>query len=94
MSTYPSESAASGQPRLVPLPDAARLYRGVSIRSLRSLIKRGRLPATKVGRAYLVDPRDVAALLQPTLRSAQPERRRESESARIERQLRNAGVAT
>lgn len=65
---------------LVPLIDAIAPYRGVSLRSVREWIKSGKLPASKVGRNYLVDPADVAALLRPTLRTSPPPGKRPRES--------------
>ena len=77
---------------LVTLTDAIRPYRGVSLRMIRTWIATGRLPATKLGRAYLVAPSDVAALLTPKLRDVSAPCKRETESERIARQLAEAGV--
>jgi excisionase family DNA binding protein len=76
---------------LLPLCEAIRPYRGVSLRTARNWIRDGKLPATKAGRGYLVSPADVGRLLTPVIRSA-PRPKRESENARALRQLREAGV--
>jgi excisionase family DNA binding protein len=64
--------------------------KGVTRRQLRAQITRGRLPAVKVGRSYLVAPSDLDALYAPRL---QPMRdaRHESPTAREDAQLRAAG---
>jgi hypothetical protein len=62
---------------------------------LRARINGGQLPAVKMGRAYLVAPADVAALLTPKLLvTPTVKRKRETERERIERQLRQAGIVT
>lgn len=94
MSSHQSETVTSAEHALVTLPDAAQAYRGVTVRALRAWIHRGLLPASKVGKVYLVAPADVAKLLEPKVRPAPAPRSRESERARIERQLRDAGVST
>ena len=78
--------------RLVTLNVAIALYKGVSLRTARNWIRDGKLPAAKAGRGYLVDPADVARLLTPQLRAAPAKCRRESENARAERQLAQAGL--
>jgi excisionase family DNA binding protein len=78
--------------RLVTLDVAIAPYRGVSLRTARGWIRDGKLPAAKAGRGYLVDPADVARLLTPQLRAAGTRPKRESENARAERQLAEAGV--
>jgi excisionase family DNA binding protein len=85
------QTTASGYD-LVTLDVAIQPYRGVSLRTARNLIRDGRLPATKLGRSYLVSPADVAALLRPVLRQVAERPKREGENARAERQLRAAGV--
>jgi excisionase family DNA binding protein len=64
----------------------------VSVRTGRRLVRDGKLPATKIGREYLVSPDDVRALLTPTSRATTPKPKRESESARVARQLSEAGI--
>jgi len=86
-------SDAGETPALVPLAEALKRYQGVSVRVGRELIKSAKLPATRVGREYLVSPADVAALLAPRLLPGRPRKIRESETQRIERQLREAGIA-
>ena len=79
---------------LLPLDAALGPY-SLTARQGRALIRCGKLPATKVGRAYLVSPHDVATLLRPTLRDVEhTPRARESENARAARQLREAGIDT
>jgi excisionase family DNA binding protein len=77
---------------LVTLDEAIRPYKGVSLRMIRGWIACGRLPATRLGRAYLVAPSDVAALLTPKLRAVPDRQRRETPTERAERQLAAAGV--
>jgi excisionase family DNA binding protein len=84
--------AETSNARLLPLDEAVAPYRGVNVRMARRWIAAGRLPATKVGRGYLVSPDDVAALLRPTLREPKARLTRESESVRIARQLAEAGI--
>lgn len=79
--------------KLVTLPAAIDGYDGLSVPMLRAWIKRGKLPATRAGKSYLIDPADLAALLRPTLRAASSRPARESESAKADRQLRAAGIA-
>jgi len=93
MGTNSVSRASDAPPALVTLDEALRPYPAVSVRSGREWIKRGRLPAVKVGKQYLVAPGDVAALLRPTLRQAALRPVRESEKARIARQLADAGIA-
>ncbi len=89
----PASSAAHPEERhLVPLEIAIRPYVGVSRRMVRAWIASGRLAAVKVGRAWLVEPGALQALLQPKLQPPRPRRVRESESQRIDRQLRAAGI--
>jgi excisionase family DNA binding protein len=83
---------AERQYKLVTLDTAISPYKGISLRTARNWITSGRLPATKVGPRYLVDPDDVARLLAPTLRTKPARPGRESENARAERQLANAGL--
>jgi excisionase family DNA binding protein len=66
----------------------------VSVRAARRMIASGRLPATKQGRRYLVSRADVARVFAPTTRAPKPSRprRRESDSARVTRQLESAGI--
>jgi excisionase family DNA binding protein len=85
-------NAIDQTPRLTTIEDAIRPYCGLSVAMLRAWIRRGKLPATRAGKGYLIDPRDLADLLRPTLRPSPAHRARESESARIERQLAQAGV--
>lgn len=87
MSTYRHDLAV-----LMPIAEAIKPYRGLTVRMVIRLIHDGRLAATKIGRGYLVDPADVAALLRPTLRQPKARPARESESARIARQLAKAGI--
>ena len=80
-------------PFLVPLDEAIKPHHSVTVRMLRARINGGLLPAVKIGRAYLVAPTDVAALLTPKLLATPtPKRKRETESERIVRQLRQAGI--
>jgi hypothetical protein len=79
--------------KLITLAAAITGYDGVTVPMLRAWIKRGKLPATKAGKSYLVDPVDLAGLLRPTLRTPASRPARESEAARTERQLRQAGIA-
>jgi excisionase family DNA binding protein len=79
--------------KLVTLGMAIAPYHGVSLRTARNWIRDGKLAAVKVGPRYLVDPSDVARLLTPTLRPKAAKRGRESETERIDRQLREAGIA-
>jgi excisionase family DNA binding protein len=79
--------------RLVTLDAAASLIGGdVSPRKLIRLIAAGKLPAAKVGRGYLVDPRDVRALFTPKLRLPRAERERRSPKEREREQLAAAGI--
>jgi excisionase family DNA binding protein len=78
---------------LITLDAVCALYQGVSKRTLRALIARGSLPASKIGRAYFVAPADVAQLFAPTVRAPAGARHAESPSAREDRQLRDAGFA-
>jgi hypothetical protein len=60
-----------------------------------SLIRRGKVSAVKIGREYFVDPQELKAQFAPRLRPVKAkEPKRESERARIERQLGQAGIAT
>ncbi|MGD0679751.1 MAG: hypothetical protein ABSC94_30570 [Polyangiaceae bacterium] len=76
---------------LIPLQAALKPY-SVPLRTGRRKIKQGELPASKPGREWLVNPDDVARLFAPTLRAPQSRSVRESETARAERQLREAGI--
>jgi excisionase family DNA binding protein len=78
--------------KLLPLDEALAPYR-VSLRTGRALIKSGKLPASKPGREYLVDPADVARVLTPRLHTPEPNRKGETPRERELRQLRAAGVA-
>jgi hypothetical protein len=81
------------EPLLVPLDEAVRPYHGVTVRMLRARINGGLLPAVKMGRAYLVSPSDVAALLTPKLLATPAtKRKRETEHERAVRQLAQAGI--
>ena len=79
-------------PALLTLDEALKPYPSVSVRAGREWIKRGRLPAVRVGKSYLVSPADLARLLTPTLRAPAPRRHREGERAKIDRQLAAAGI--
>jgi excisionase family DNA binding protein len=92
MGSNQNVSGSDGALALVPLPDAIKPYKGVTRRQLLALIHSGRLPAARVGRAFLVSPADVANLFQPKLQPAPARKVRESETARVERQLANAGI--
>jgi len=95
MQSEPHEASAhnlDGVPRLVPLDEAMRPYRGVTRRMLQCWVRTGRLPAVRAGRGYLVSPADLASLLTPKLREPKARKPRESESSRIARQLAQAGV--
>jgi hypothetical protein len=59
----------------------------------RARIRCGQLPATRVGRAYLVDPLDVAMWLAPRTLPTVERPRRESSAQRDARQLAAAGFA-
>lgn len=88
-----SQPIESPTAKLLPLAAALAPY-FVPIRTGRRLVRQGRLAAVKVGREYLVDPVDVAALFKPTLRVVSDgARQRESNRAREERQLAEAGIA-
>jgi excisionase family DNA binding protein len=90
--THEANETIEVEPKLVPLPEALRPYRGVSVRTGRELIKAGKLAASKPGREYLVDPADVARVLAPTTKAPKPRNCREGENARAMRQLAEAGV--
>jgi excisionase family DNA binding protein len=77
---------------LVTIDLVIRRYRGVNARMVRRWIHTGRLPAAKIGRAYLVSPADVAELLRPTLRPPVPRTTRETPTARAERLLAASGI--
>jgi hypothetical protein len=79
-------------PALVTLAEAVGPYHGVTIRMLQAWIRNGRLASVRAGKGYLIDPKELAALLQPKLREPAPPRKRESEAARAARQLAAAGV--
>lgn len=85
--------AVREEPRLLTLKVAAERY-GVTIRSLRIWIGAGRLPARKPGKDYLLDPKDVEAAIEDTYVKRPPiaRKKRETESERITRQLRAAGI--
>ncbi len=81
------------EPALLPLRDALVRYPGISLETARRLIRDGKLPAVLIGRIYLVSPADVAKLFAPKLRNGPaPRKPRESETARAERQLTEAGL--
>jgi hypothetical protein len=68
---------------------------GRSRRWIRSRILAGKLPASRPDGAleYRVDLADIEALCSPKLQAAPARPKRESERARVERQLAAAGVA-
>ena len=84
----------AGHPRLTTIPEAIAMLAvsGVTTEMVRAWIRRGRLAAVRAGKAYLIDPADLASLLRPTLRQRAPRPARESETARIGRQLAEAGI--
>ncbi len=79
-------------PVLVTISEAIKPYRGVSIKMVRAWIRRGELAAVRAGRNYLIDPRDLANRLTPRLQTPKAPKKRETQTERIERQLRNAGI--
>lgn len=72
---------------------AARV--GRTPRQLLARIRRGQLPTSKPpgAREHRVAIEDVERIFAPTLRSTPSRPRRESEKARIDRQLAAAGIA-
>ena len=70
------------QPALVTLDVAIGPYRGLTIRTIRALIAAGRLPAIKVGRNLMVDPRDLASVLRPVVRQPAPGTARRTQNHR------------
>jgi excisionase family DNA binding protein len=80
--------------RLLTLEQAATCLGAVTVRMLRTRIRRGQLPAVKAGRQYLVTADDVASLYTPVAKPRPQKGTRESDRARMERQLRAAGIAT
>jgi hypothetical protein len=93
MKSVESQPRSARLPLLVPLDEAVEPYHGVTVRMLRDRINAGQLPAVKIGRRYLVSPADIAAMLVPRLlATSRPKPKRESERARIERQLAKAGI--
>lgn len=82
----------SPAPTLMTLAEALVPYRGITLRTLRRLIRCGRLPAARVGRSYLVSPDDVAMLLRPVARRLGTERIRQGPAAREDAQLRLSGI--
>jgi excisionase family DNA binding protein len=78
--------------KLLTLDQASALLGPVTVAMLRARVRRGELPAVKAGRSYLVSAEDIARLYAPTVRGEAKPRRNESERARIDRQLRAAGI--
>ncbi len=76
---------------LIPLREALKRY-SVPLRTGRRKIAAGELPAIKPGREFLVSPLDVARIFAPTLHTDRLKPKRESENARAERQLSEAGL--
>ncbi len=74
-------------PELVPLTALP-----IKPRAARAMIARGELPAVRRGRAYLVRREDVERVFAPTIRSPPARNKRESETARLHRQLAAAGI--
>jgi hypothetical protein len=85
---------ATMAPIALPLAVAAARY-GTSVKMMRRWIHRGLLPAAKPPgtRDYLVFVADLERLLAPKVVVVAPKGTRESESARAERLLRDAGLA-
>lgn len=82
----------SPAPALMTLAEALVPYRGITLRTLRRLIRCGRLPATRVGRSYLVSPADVATVLRPVVRTSGTERTGQCPDEREDAQLRAVGI--
>lgn len=76
------------------VPAAASKY-GLTPRQLRALIARGALPVIRLpgARGMLLAVADLEALFKPTVAAPKARKKRESESAKIRRQLREAGIA-
>ena len=76
--------------RLLTLDEAGELVRRTP-RALRALIHAGRLPATLVGRGYLVSVDDLEIVFAPKLHPRDVAQRGESPNTRAQRQLSQAG---
>jgi len=74
----------------IDLETAAERF-GLTPRQLRRLIVAGKLPASKPGRALMVRPDDVRAVLSPTVRTPRASGIRRGEG--IDDELRAAGFA-
>lgn len=92
--TSETERAAATEPVVTTIKVAIKPYDGVTEAMVRAWVRRGELPAVKAGKSYLIAPADLAARLRPRLREPVTKVGRESETARITRQLREAGVTT
>jgi hypothetical protein len=81
------EQGPPPSPDLIPLASLP-----IGRKAALAAVHRGALPAILVGRRYMVRREDVAKLLEPKARAPKPRRGRESETAKIQRQLREAGI--
>jgi excisionase family DNA binding protein len=81
------EAGPAAPPELMSLSDLP-----VSPRVARRMIRDGQLAAVRVGREYRVRRDDADRAFAPTVRPPRPRRGRESEAARVRRQLEAAGV--
>ena len=79
-------------PKLTTLEIAVSAYAGLTLRAARSWIRAGKLPASRVGKHYFVDPDDLARLLAPKVRSPVNADDRKSPGARAEAQFARAGL--
>ena len=58
------QSSAPGHPRMVKVREAARLL-GITELAVRAAIRRGDIPATRLGRQLLIPRRALEAILSP-----------------------------
>jgi hypothetical protein len=65
-------SATDFTPALVTITEAIEPYRGVTVAMVRAWCRQGRLPFVRAGKRNLLDPRDLARLLAPKLRTVAP----------------------
>ncbi len=96
MHSTPPLDASNPDPYAVALSVAIRAIRGLTIRQARALIARGALPAARPAgsRSYFVRVEDLERLFAPVVRAPKAAKAgRETETARLERQLAEAGIA-
>jgi excisionase family DNA binding protein len=62
--------------QLLSIPEVAVKY-NVSIRSIQQAIKKGKLPAIRVGKQYRIDPSNTGSFIQQVGGSAIPETKEE-----------------